>query len=31
MNDNNDDNNVDGDDYDDEALPGVVPCHPSEF
>ena len=34
MNDNNDDNNVDdddGDDDDDEALPGLVPCHPSEF
>ena len=40
MNDNNDDNNVDDDDDgddgdddddDDEALPGLVPCHPSEF
>ena len=31
MNDNNDDNNVDDDDDDDEALPGVVPCHLSEF
>ena len=31
MNDNHDDNNVDDDDDDDEALPGVVPCHLSEF
>ena len=30
MNDDNDDDD-DGDDDDDEALPGVVPCHPSEF
>ena len=35
MNDDNDDHNVDDDDDDDddddEALPGLVPCHPSEF
>ena len=30
MNDDNDDDD-DGDDDDDEALPGLVPCHPSEF
>ena len=28
---NDDDDDDDGDDDDDEALPGVVPCHPSEF